>query len=359
MSREPDAEYTAGDLRSTGMSLKHDRTWDYELDRILRAVDDRDADTVGLQFPEGLKRRGPRVADDLRAELPDGVDVVISGKPCYGACDLDTDLLRRTDVFVHFGHSPMKDSKGIVYVPLFSNVEVTPIMREALAELPAPAPDADPGSGERPGVGLVTTAQHMNRFDEMRSWLEARGYRVETRRGDERLTHEGQVLGCNYASADVDADHVLYVGGGKFHPLGLAMEHPDTEVVIADPVNNVVTVADTETFMKQRYAAVHRAMDAEEWGVIFCTKIGQGRWETAREIVRENDDAYLLTMDEVTPDRLLNFGLDAYVNTGCPRITTDDGPQFDRPMVTPQEYRIAIGEEPLEALEFDTFHGTW
>jgi len=28
-------------------------------------------------------------------------------------------------------------------------------------------------------------------------------------------------------------------------------------------------------------------------------------------------------------------------------------------MLTPQEYRIAIGEEPLEALEFDTFHGTW
>jgi 2-(3-amino-3-carboxypropyl)histidine synthase len=56
---------------------------------------------------------------------------------------------------------------------------------------------------------------------------------------------------------------------------------------------------------------------------------------------------------------LVNFGLDAYVNTGCPRITTDDGPQFDRPMVTPQEYRIAIGEEPLDALEFDTFHGTW
>jgi len=51
-------------------------------------------------------------------------------------------------------------------------------------------------------------------------------------------------------------------------------------------------------------------------------------------------------MDEVTPDRLTNFGMDAYVNTGCPRITTDDGPQFKKPMLTPQEYRIAIGEEP-------------
>ncbi|MFQ3320736.1 MAG: 2-(3-amino-3-carboxypropyl)histidine synthase [Natronomonas sp.] len=361
MSQESEPEYTEGDLRNTGMSLKHERTWDYELDRIVDAVEERDASTVGLQFPEGLKRRAPRVADDLRGILPEDVSVMISGKPCYGACDLDTYMMRRTDVFVHFGHSPMKESEKIIYVPLFSNVEVTPIMEESLSELSGPDEDGESqGDGEAVGrVGLVTTAQHMNKFDEMRSWLEERGYTVETRRGDERLTNEGQVLGCNYASADVDADQILYVGGGKFHPLGLAMEHPDKKVVIADPVNNVVTVADTEKFLKQRYAAVHKAMDAEEWGVIFCTKIGQGRWETAEEIVENNENAYLITMDEVTPDRLTNFGLDAYVNTGCPRITTDDGPQFKQPMLTPQEYRIAIGEEPLENLEFDTFHGTW
>ncbi|RNJ26449.1 diphthamide biosynthesis enzyme Dph2 [Halosegnis longus] len=348
MSQEPRTE---GDLRNTGMALKHERTWDYELDRIVEAAEERNAQKIGLQFPEGLKRRAPHVADDLRALLPEDVTVMISGKPCYGACDLDTYMMRRTDVFVHFGHSPMKESDKIIYVPLFSNVEVAPIMEDSLEEL------ADPE--ENPDVGLVTTAQHMNKFDEMREWLEARGYTVHTRRGDDRLTNEGQVLGCNYASADIDADQVLYVGGGKFHPLGLAMEHPDKNVVIADPVNNVVTIADTEKFLKQRYGAVHRAMDAETWGVVFCTKIGQGRWDVANEIVENNENAYMLTMDEVTPDRLTQFGFDAYVNTGCPRITTDDGPQFKQPMLTPGEYEIAIGEKPLDELSFDTFHGTW
>jgi 2-(3-amino-3-carboxypropyl)histidine synthase len=333
------------------MALTHDREWDYEVERIVDAVAERDAETVGLQFPEGLKRRGPAVADDLRDVLPEGVRVLISGQPCYGACDLDTELLRRSDVFVHFGHSPMKESEQIVYVPLFSNVQVTPIMEEALDELASPAADPD--------VGLVTTAQHMNKFDEMRTFLEERDYTVHTRRGDDRLTHEGQVLGCNYASADVDAEQILYVGGGKFHPLGLAMEHPEKRVVIADPVNNNVTLADAEQFTKQRYATVHKAMDAETWGVIYCTKIGQGRWDEAQRIVEANDDAYLITMDEITPDRLLNFGLDAYVNTGCPRITTDDGPQFDKPLLTPGEYEIAVGNEPLDSLSFDTFHGTW
>ncbi|MFB6300487.1 MAG: diphthamide biosynthesis enzyme Dph2 [Halobacteriales archaeon] len=347
MDQKANEGSTPGDLRNTGMSLKHDREWDYELERIIDAVDERDASTVGLQFPEGLKRRGPAVADDLREELPDDVRVLISGQPCYGACDLDTYLMKRTDVFVHFGHSPMKESDKIIYVPLFSNVEVTPIMEEAVEKL-------TPGD-----VALVTTAQHMNKFEAMQTFLEERGFTVHTRRGDDRLTHEGQVLGCNYASADVDAEQVLYVGGGKFHPLGLAMEHPDKTVVIADPVNNGVSIADTEKFLKQRYGAVHRAMDAEKWGVIFCTKIGQGRWEQAEEIVENNDDAYLITMDEITPDRLRNFAMDAFVNTGCPRITTDDGPQFHKPLLTPGEYKIAIGEKPLSELSFDTFHGTW
>lgn len=349
MTQRP--EYSPGDLRNTGLRLTHDRTWDYELDRIVSAVTERDATSVGLQFPEGLKRRSPGVADELRALLPDGVRILISGQPCYGACDLDTYLMKRTDVFVHFGHSPMKESEKIIYVPLFSNVDPIPIIESAVEELSDPTLDPD--------LGLVTTAQHLNRFEAMVEWLEAAGYSVQTRRGDERLSYEGQVLGCNYASADVDAEQILYVGGGKFHPMGLAMEHRYKRVVIADPVNNVVTIADPDTFIKQRYAAVHKAMDAERWGVIFCTKIGQGRWEIAEEIVSENENAYLITMDEITPDRLLNFDFDAFVNTGCPRITTDDGPRFHQTMLTPDEYEIAIGREPLDSLSFDTFHGTW
>ncbi|MFB6164685.1 MAG: diphthamide synthesis protein, partial [Haloarculaceae archaeon] len=94
MSQDP-GEYSEGDLRNTGLSLKHDREWDYELDRIVDAVDQRDAETVGLQFPEGLKRRASAVTEDLRELLPDDVTVMTSGQPCYGACDLDTYLMRR------------------------------------------------------------------------------------------------------------------------------------------------------------------------------------------------------------------------------------------------------------------------
>lgn len=336
-----------GDLRDTGMSLKHDREWSYEIDRIEDAIEERNADSVGLQFPQGLKRKSTDVAADLRSRIPD-VDFFISGQPCYGACDIDKELFRFTDILVHFGHSPMQQSPKIVYVPLFSNVDVFPIMEDSLKEISRGEP-----------VCLVTTAQHMNKFDEMKDYLSERDYDVQTQRGSERLTHEGQVLGCNYASADVSAPQVLYVGGGEFHPMGLAMSHRDKTVVIADPVNNVVKIADPEKFIKKRYAAIHASLDAEEFGVVYCTKIGQGRIDEAKDIVRSNENAYLITLDEVTPDRLQQFDVDAFVNTGCPRITTDDADRFPRPLLTPNEYRIAIGEKDMDELSFDTFHGTW
>jgi 2-(3-amino-3-carboxypropyl)histidine synthase len=336
-----------GDLRDTGMSLKHDRKWSYEIDRIQETVDDKNADSVGLQFPQGLKRKSTDVVSDLRSRMPD-VEFYISGQPCYGACDIDKELFRFIDLMVHFGHTPMQESPKIVYVPLFSNVEVMPIIRESLSEI----------SDEEP-VCLVTTAQHMNKFDDMKNFLNEEGFDVKTQRGSERLSKEGQVLGCNYASADVSAPQVLYVGGGEFHPMGLAMSHRDKKVVIADPVNNIVKIADPERFIKKRYAAIHEALDAEEFGIIYCTKIGQGRIEEARNIVNENESAYLITLDEVTPDRLRQFDVDAFVNTGCPRITTDDADRFSKPLLTPNEYRIAIGEKDMDELSFDTFHGTW
>ncbi len=40
-------------------------------------------------------------------------------------------------------------------------------------------------------------------------------------------------------------------------------------------------------------------------------------------------------------------------------MTTDDGPRFRKPLLTPDEYRIAVGEAPLDSLSFDTFFGTW
>jgi 2-(3-amino-3-carboxypropyl)histidine synthase len=65
--------------------------------------------------------------------------------------------------------------------------------------------------------------------------------------------------------------------------------------------------------------------------------------------------AYILTMDLVTPEQLINFKTDVIVNTACPRIAIDDAGRFPAPMLTPPEFEIVLGER--EELVFDEIRG--
>ena len=44
------------------------------------------------------------------------------------------------------------------------------------------------------------------------------------------------------------------------------------------------------------------------------------------------------------------------MNTACPRIALDDSDAYPRPILTPPEFLMALGELPLEPYRFDTFH---
>ena len=58
---------------------------------LVRQLKERGAGRVALQFPAGLKRRAAGYAAALREA---GFEVIVSGDPCYGACDLALGLLR-------------------------------------------------------------------------------------------------------------------------------------------------------------------------------------------------------------------------------------------------------------------------
>jgi diphthamide biosynthesis enzyme Dph1/Dph2-like protein len=81
---------------------------------------------VALQAPEGLKRTLPRLADDLRRR---GYSVIISGDPCYGACDLDLAARDRADILIHIGHTPVDNTERVIYEPWLVDGDLTVITR--------------------------------------------------------------------------------------------------------------------------------------------------------------------------------------------------------------------------------------
>jgi 2-(3-amino-3-carboxypropyl)histidine synthase len=285
------------------------------------------ARTVALQFPEGLKRRAPETAAALKEA---GYAVIISGDPCYGACDLATDALDLADVLIHFGHAPVDSRPGVIYE--YVRFDFDPEIAENAIALLDPAQP----------VGLVTTVQHAHLTDAVAAVLEGHGFTVVVGDGNARTPCRGQVLGCSYATARAaGTSQFLYIGTGVFHAIGVGLA-TGARVVALDPYTGVVEEADASRLLRRRFAQIEKAREAETVGIILSTKTGQRREELARHLASLSPVADIICMQEVSPDSLLNLGYACYVNTACPRLAYDDQVRF--PVVlSPPEYEIVRG----------------
>jgi 2-(3-amino-3-carboxypropyl)histidine synthase len=288
---------------------------------------ERGARSVALQFPAGLKRKAAEVADTLRSQ---GFFVIISGDPCYGACDLSLDLLDYADVLVHFGHTPLCSHPDVLHVPF--RLDIDPfVVRSALPLLHAKV------------VGVITTTQHTHMLPGIVEVLRSEGFEPVFRTAGGRTPEQGQVLGCSVEAARIPGvSEILYIGTGVFHPLGVQLA-TGAHVVALDPFSGQVTEVDAGKFLQKRHALIERARSARHVGIIVSTKAGQNRYALGKHLLSLSDRAYLVFMNEVSPDELLNLGFGAYVNTACPRIAYDDQIRFPAPVLTPGEFEILCG----------------
>jgi 2-(3-amino-3-carboxypropyl)histidine synthase len=308
-----------------------------DISDLIERLKKRGARRVVLQFPEGLKRRSAEIVAALKDA---GFDVVVSGDPCYGACDLALENLRSADVLVHFGHAPVDEQPHVIFEPWDVAFDVT-VLKNALPFL----------RGTK--IGLVTTVQHVRLIPEMITFLQSRGITCTVAEGSRRTPFPGQVLGCSFAAARASgADEILFVGTGLFHPTGIAIA-TRARVIALDPLTGTAQEVHGDTLMRRRFAVMEKARGARTVGIIVSTKSGQKREKLAEHLVQLSNDAIIVTMREVTPDELLNLGFACYVNTACPRLAYDDQVRFPVPVLSPQEFEILCGTRTWDEYVID------
>jgi 2-(3-amino-3-carboxypropyl)histidine synthase len=309
---------------------------------------------IVLQVPAGLVRNADELADRLHREV--GTSVVLATRPCFGACDFPSrDEAPGADVAVVLGHAPIPN------VPLsrptyFVEMRDPTGDPEALAALVASA-------GLPSRLGLVASVQHLDLVEGLRAALGRRGYAVHVGLGDRRLAYPGQALGCNYTGAEsiaADVDAFLFLGTGAFHPIGLAFA-VDRPVWSLDPLQSrLEPPLDRASLIAGRQIRVAAARDAQRWGILVSTFAGQHRMGTARALQERararGREAEILVFDRLDPRDLEGRAFEAYVNTACPRIAIDDASLYARPILTPPEFLMALGELPLAPYRFDTYH---
>jgi 2-(3-amino-3-carboxypropyl)histidine synthase len=322
--------------------------FDFEEERIKQEIAKVGAKRVLLQLPEGLKSEAPRIAKIIEET---GALPVISADPCYGPCDLVTTEAESlgADLIIHFGHAKLMKHEPVptMYVEARSTVTVDDVVEKSLPLL---------RKYER--VGLATTVQHVQALGGAREILVRAGKTVIV--GDAgRMSYPGQVSGCDYSNVKSIADDVevfLFIGGGRFHALGVALS-TSKPTLIADPYEKRVYSinAEAQKILKQRWACVEEAKRAKTFGVLIGLKVGQRRFDEAlkiKEIARRNGkQAFLFAIREILPEALMEFPqVDVYVNTACPRVSLDAPSKFLKPVLNVNEFMVVFGEVSWENL---------
>ncbi|MBI4043612.1 MAG: diphthamide biosynthesis enzyme Dph2 [Candidatus Diapherotrites archaeon] len=305
-----------------------------------------------LQIPEGLKAQATEIAGFFEGK---GVTCTLLMDPCYGACDLADDKAKTlgADLLIHFGHSKMLHTgMRVIYWPIEYEVKKQMVqgLGNALSTLK-----------KEKGIhtfGLYAAIQFSEKLKEIAKTLESQNLHCLVGQGD---LFEGQLLGCDVSTrktVEEKADANVYFGDGLFHALAIAFASTKP-TYLYDPFTNEFKSLEKEkeTFLRQRFALIAKAKDAKTFGIILSTKRGQLRKALALKLKalaeKHGKKALLLGMDYVKPEHVLGVKVDALVNTACSRLATDDWLHFPKPLLTPLELEIVLGEKDGSAYQFD------
>ncbi len=288
--------------------------------KVAEEVRKRGARRVLLQVPEGLKASAQGIAEEIEEA---GAEAFISVERCYGACDVRECDAKRLgcDLIVHVGHADfgMKTEIPVVYEEWREDFDPVPVLKASWEKLK--------GFGN---VALVSTVQHLGSLERAREFLEAEGKSVHVGVPTGPAKHPGQILGCDYSAAvplEPVADCFIYIGSGRFHPVGLA-ERVKKPVFSLNPEAGTLERIERDRNREVvRLMRIEKAKAAERFGILVSSKPGQARPGLAEKIKEKlkgaGKKAWILAADEFSPDKLMGIDMDVLVNTACPRIWDD------------------------------------
>ncbi len=289
---------------------------------------------VLLQFPEGLKQFALSHAKKLEEE---GNEVFISSSPTFGACDLAIDEAKNigADKIVHFGHAEFHH--------VDFNVEYVEYKIDAPLDMLTQSLEGLKGFKV---LGIVTTIQHVHQIESIKRFYEEHGKSVLVGKPYGFAKKPGQILGCDVGSAatiNAQVDAFVYFGGGLFHPIGALLSTTKPFFSI-DPFEGKMLKLDDyrETYKRRSKGRIVASLEAKSIGILVSTKNGQYNMALAKlikdKIEERGISAAILvsnTFDFTSLENMTEF--DAFVNTACPRIATEDGDRLRKPLMSPNE----------------------
>lgn len=268
-------------------------------------------------------------------------DTVIMGDVTYGACCIDdfTACALGVDLLVHYGHScliPIDQTSAIKVLYIFVDIKIDPSHFIETVKHNFPI-------GKH--LAFVSTIQFVTTLHSVAKNLRSELYNITVPQS--KPLSPGEILGCT--APKVDCDAIVYLGDGRFHLEAIMIANPKIPAYKYDPYEKKFTIEqyDHKTMQENRHKQLKIAEEAGKFGLILGTLGRQGSTKVLSNIekqIKNADRKYIkILLSEIFPSKLNLFGLDAFVQIACPRLSIDWGLAFSKPLLTPYECSVSLG----------------
>ena len=295
-------------------------------------------------MPEGLLLFACTISDIIETFCP-GTETLIMGDVTYGACCIDDFTARAMgcDFLVHYAHSCLIPVDVTQIKVLYVFVTIGIDQDHLLATIKR---NWKPGQK----LAFVGTIQFNPAIHSLREPLEEDGYGVVI--PQVMPLSKGEVLGCTSPRIPAgSADVLVYIGDGRFHLESAMIHNPTIPAYRYDPYSRKLTCEfyNHAEMHSLRRTAVASARAANKWGLILGTLGRQGNPNTLdlleRKLIACGKPFVRVALSEIFPGKLaLMDDVDCWVQIACPRLSIDWGYAFPRPLLSPYEAMVALGE---------------
>lgn len=318
--------------------------YNFELHKTVWNIRKTNSKRVALQMPEGLLIYSCVIADILEQFC--NCETVVMGDVTYGACCIDdfSAIAMGCDFLVHYAHSCLVpvDVTKIKVLYVFVTIDIDrPHLISTLTK------NFEPGSK----LALVSTIQFNPTVHAIKNDLLLKGG-LETVAPQAMPLSKGEVLGCTSAKLTNDYTAIVYVGDGRFHLESAMIHNPTIPAYKYDPYSKKFTIEeyDHEEMQQVRRNAIQVGKRAKKVGIILGALGRQGNLGTLKRVEdgfhAKGVDTVLVILSEIYPGKLAEFqDVDCWVQVACPRLSIDWGYAFPKPLLTPYEAMVSIGED--------------
>lgn len=319
--------------------------YSFEIHKTIHRIRTSISKKVALQFPEGLLMFATTISDIITRFCP-GTETLIMGDVTYGACCIDDYTARALgcDILVHYAHSCLipVDVTKIKTLYVFVNISIDTAHLLATLERNFQAGKA---------IAMVGTIQFNATLHIIKPLLERAGFKILIPQISP--LSKGEILGCTSPRLSTDAaDLILYLGDGRFHLESAMIHNPSIPAYRYDPYSRKLTreTYDHKEMHELRRDAIYSARKAKKWGLILGSLGRQGNPHTMtmiENLLEEQEIPYVnLLLSEIFPGKLaLMSDIECWVQVACPRLSIDWGYAFPRPLLTPYEALVALGNK--------------